>query len=184
VVESGHPTKIQDTTFTQQGTADKDADDNDDGTEHQKKEANVTEESSGFFQSAISWKVYASYLVAYGGFIYWAAYAFINIAAHLLMLAQGAWVGVWVNSEDRHERVSFYFGIYAVIQVSGGAFLTLMYLYLIAGSISASSKLHQKLTDSIFGAPIRWFDRTPPGRVVNRFSKGVCLLCVLVTIVY
>jgi ABC-type multidrug transport system fused ATPase/permease subunit len=178
IVRRDHPSNVLDTTSMM--SIDKaEADENEDGPEQPEKKESTqaleTEESTGVSQSAISWRVYAAYLVAYGGVIYWTVYAFVNVVAHVLMLAQGAWVGVWVNARDRDERLSFYFGIYSAIQIAGGVFLTLMYLYLIAGAISASSKLHRRLTDSIFKAPIRWFDGTPLGRIVNRFSKGMHL---------
>jgi ABC transporter transmembrane region len=178
IAKREHPSNVLD--IVSMMTMEKnDADDNEDGAKLDKNEPDQileSEESTGVSQSAISWRVYATYLLAYGGIVYWAVYAFINIAAHVLMLAQSAWVGVWVNASDREQRLSYYFGVYSIIQIAGGAFLTLMYLYLIVGSIAASAKLHRRLAESIFKAPIRWFDATPLGRIVNRFAKGMSSL--------
>ncbi|KAJ3267821.1 hypothetical protein HK104_005600 [Borealophlyctis nickersoniae] len=40
-------------------------------------------------------------------------------------------------------------------------------------AIKASRTLHEKLLKSVLGAPVRWFETTPVGRVVNRFSKDL-----------
>lgn len=39
------------------------------------------------------------------------------------------------------------------------------------GTLRASAFLHQKMLGSILRAPISYFDTTPIGRIVNRFSK-------------
>ncbi|KAK4701289.1 hypothetical protein P7C70_g4945, partial [Phenoliferia sp. Uapishka_3] len=81
---------------------------------------------------------------------------------------KGWWVGKWVNDPT---RPGYYFAIYATIQVVAAISLTAMYLYLIAGAVRASRILHARLTNSIFGAPIRFFDTTAQGNIINRFSK-------------
>ena len=51
-----------------------------------------------------------------------------------------------------------------------------MYLMLIWGAINASRTIHQRLTNSVFGAPFRWFDSVSNGAVLNRFSKDCEIL--------
>lgn len=119
----------------------------------------------------IPWSVYFGYFRSLGGPAFWAVYIVINLVAHLLMLAQGAWVGQWVNAPDHGERLGFYYGIYALIQVSGGVTLTAMYLMMLWGAVQASRVLHRDLASAIFNAPVRWFDATPFGRILNRFTK-------------
>ncbi|KAJ3212821.1 hypothetical protein HDU67_003594 [Dinochytrium kinnereticum] len=41
------------------------------------------------------------------------------------------------------------------------------------GSYMASNRLHDQLMDRILGAPIRFFDTTPLGRILNRASKDI-----------
>lgn len=146
--------------------------------EKKKEEGKATDgdegADSGGEGNAIEWSVYAAYFCSMGGFVFWAVYFVINVVAHLAMLAQGAWIGVWSNAEDSEGRLSYYFGIYAVIQIGGGVALTAMYLYIIAGSVRASGRLHQRLLDAVFAAPMRWFDRTPVGRIINRCGQLAC----------
>ncbi|GAA5902469.1 hypothetical protein JCM6882_002761 [Rhodosporidiobolus microsporus] len=124
----------------------------------------------------ISWTVYKQYARAMGGWKFWAPYAVVNIVAHVFMLAQGWYIGHWVNAPDRDSHKATYFSLYAGIQVIASITLTAQYLSLIWGAIQASRKLHQQLTSRIFAAPFRWWDRTPLGNVVNRFSKDTEIL--------
>ncbi|GAA5888678.1 hypothetical protein JCM16303_000890 [Sporobolomyces ruberrimus] len=119
----------------------------------------------------ISWKVYRTYFAAMGGWMFWASYIFVNLLAHVFMLAQGWWIGKWVEAPTRDSQATKYFSIYAAIQIISAASLTAMYLALIAGGIRASRILYTDLTSSMFAAPFRWWDKTPLGNALNRHTK-------------
>ncbi|KAK4046142.1 hypothetical protein OIV83_006313 [Microbotryomycetes sp. JL201] len=159
----------------------------DDGAGKNKHEQSYDEGNEG--ENDISFKVYKRYFAAFGQslrtrIVFWIVYAIINIVAHVLMLSQasclfmifGWFVGKWVNAGDRDKRPGFYFSIYTAIQISGAVSLTAMYLMLIWGAINASRAIHERLTRSVFGAPFRFFDVTPQGAIVNRFSKDCEIL--------
>ncbi|KAJ3105437.1 hypothetical protein HDU97_008053 [Phlyctochytrium planicorne] len=44
------------------------------------------------------------------------------------------------------------------------------------GSYIASKRLHDQLMERILGAPIRFFDKTPIGRILNRASKDIAAI--------
>jgi ATP-binding cassette subfamily C (CFTR/MRP) protein 5 len=46
-------------------------------------------------------------------------------------------------------------------------------IFLAKHRLGASVKLHDDLTDSILHAPIAFFDITPLGRILNRFSADM-----------
>ncbi|GAA6020697.1 hypothetical protein JCM11491_000519 [Sporobolomyces phaffii] len=119
----------------------------------------------------ISWKVYRTYFAAMGGWGFWTSYVFVNLVAHVFMLAQGWWIGKWVEAPQRDSQATKYFSIYAAIQIISATSLTAMYLALIAGGIRASRILYTDLTTSMFSAPFRWWDRTPLGNALNRHTK-------------
>ncbi|GAA5941205.1 uncharacterized protein JCM15063_006399 [Sporobolomyces koalae] len=123
--------------------------------------------------SQISWQVYRQYFTAMGGWMFWTSYVVVNLVAHVFMLAQGWWIGQWVNAPTRDSHAAKYFSIYAAIQVISAASLTAMYLALIAGGIRASRVLYTDLTRSMFSAPFRWWDRTPLGNAINRHTKDL-----------
>ncbi|GAA5992543.1 hypothetical protein JCM5350_008275 [Sporobolomyces pararoseus] len=119
----------------------------------------------------ISWKVYRTYFAAMGGWTFWISYILVNLIAHVFMLAQGWWIGKWVEAPTRDSQATKYFSIYAAIQIISATSLTAMYLALIAGGIRASRILYTDLTKSMFSAPFRWWDRTPLGNALNRHTK-------------
>ncbi|SCV74803.1 BQ2448_7832 [Microbotryum intermedium] len=124
----------------------------------------------------ISFRVYKKYFTVMGGWVFWTLYALVNLVAHVFMLSQGWFIGRWVNAEDRDSHRVVYFTLYSLIQLASALSLTAMYLVLIFGAIRASRALHERLTSAIFGAPFRFFDETPQGRITNRFSKDTEIL--------
>jgi ABC-type multidrug transport system fused ATPase/permease subunit len=66
-----------------------------------------------------------------------------------------------------------YLTILAVIGLAG-AFATLMRdVWLFYGSLTASRKIHKRLMQAILHARLKFFDTTPLGQIVNRFSKDL-----------
>ncbi|GAA6051563.1 hypothetical protein JCM3770_003474 [Rhodotorula araucariae] len=119
----------------------------------------------------ISWSVYRKYAAAMGGVMFWLPYAVVNVIAHVFMIAQGWFIGRWVNAPDANSHAGRYFALYASIQLIASVALTIQYLYLIVGGIRASRLLHRRLTARVFAAPFRFWDRTPTSNAINRFSK-------------
>ncbi|XP_038072640.1 multidrug resistance-associated protein 7-like [Patiria miniata] len=71
------------------------------------------------------------------------------------------------------DNLTFYLGIYSGI-VGANSVLTLLRAFLFAyGGLRAAKKVHKKLLASIFKAPVSFFDKTPVGRIINRFSSDV-----------
>lgn len=69
--------------------------------------------------------------------------------------------------------VGYYLGIYFLIGMLSLALTTLRSLVLFSGSLTASRRIHTQLLDSILRAKVRFFDTTPVGRIVNRFSSDL-----------
>ena len=70
-------------------------------------------------------------------------------------------------------NVIYYLGIYALI----GSLYLLVLLFreamLFLGSINASRTLHERLLESVSRAKFSFFDSTPLGQLMNRFSKDI-----------
>jgi ABC-type multidrug transport system fused ATPase/permease subunit len=68
---------------------------------------------------------------------------------------------------------SYFLGIYAAL---GFAFMMITLLregVIFGGSLQASSRIHRKLMNSVTHARFRFFDSTPLGQIMNRFSKDI-----------
>jgi ABC-type multidrug transport system fused ATPase/permease subunit len=70
---------------------------------------------------------------------------------------------------DKHPM--FYVGIFAAIGIGGGLVLLLTLIVQYAAALKASKKMFKQLLDAVVHATMRWFDTTPQGRLLNRFSK-------------
>ena len=68
----------------------------------------------------------------------------------------------------------FYLGIYVVINIGIAIFALSRELYARLRSWSAGRTLFREMLSAVLYAPMSFFDTTPLGRIVNRFSKVIC----------
>ncbi|KAJ3209245.1 hypothetical protein HDU67_006307 [Dinochytrium kinnereticum] len=67
----------------------------------------------------------------------------------------------------------FYIGVYGLIVLLWIVCNMFAFAVRCFGSYTASIRLHDQLIERILGAPIRFFDKTPLGRILNRASKDI-----------
>ncbi|KAG0359164.1 Canalicular multispecific organic anion transporter 2 [Podila minutissima] len=83
------------------------------------------------------------------------------------------WLQQWVGvvSTTTHG-VGFFMGIYAVL-VFAYMMLTVWtsYTTMVSAGVRASQRLHNNLLNNVLRLPMSFFDTTPVGRIVNRFSS-------------
>ncbi|KAI9318473.1 P-loop containing nucleoside triphosphate hydrolase protein [Dichotomocladium elegans] len=77
------------------------------------------------------------------------------------------------QSGKQEVNIVYYLGIYIIIGVVALIMSTGKYIALVHASMVASYQLHEKLLHSILRAKVRFFDTTPLGRVINRFSSDI-----------
>ncbi|XP_026544378.1 multidrug resistance-associated protein 5 isoform X3 [Notechis scutatus] len=142
-------------------------------------------------KGSVPWSVYWVYIQAAGGPV-----AFLTIMT-LFILNVGStafsnwWLSYWIkegsgnttlmlgnetvvsDSMKDNPHMRYYAGIYAL---SMGVMLILKAVRGIAfvkGTLRASSRLHDELFRRILRSPMKFFDTTPVGRILNRFSKDM-----------
>ncbi|KAI8092836.1 uncharacterized protein BX664DRAFT_357339 [Halteromyces radiatus] len=76
-------------------------------------------------------------------------------------------------NDPQAVNVKYYLGIYFAIGMVALLVASLRLLILYTGSINASRRIHSQLLDRILRAKVRFFDTTPMGRIVNRFSSDL-----------
>ncbi|KAF9984109.1 Multidrug resistance-associated protein 1 [Mortierella antarctica] len=108
--------------------------------------------------------------------------AFIFI---LFLLAQGClvstslwlrhWIKVTKSSDDDHPpSLTLFLGVYGALTfVYVLIYVVVMWLGFAVARIQASEKIHARLLDKILRLPISFFDTTPLGRIINRFSSDI-----------
>ncbi|KAF8428575.1 hypothetical protein EV426DRAFT_584868 [Tirmania nivea] len=78
------------------------------------------------------------------------------------------------TERDNHNvNVMYYLTVYALIGFAYMATSLLRECIVFAGSLRASRKIHDQLLHAVMRAKFRFFDSTPLGRIINRFSKDL-----------
>ncbi|XP_029471856.1 multidrug resistance-associated protein 5 isoform X1 [Rhinatrema bivittatum] len=162
-----------------------------------KKEKAVKKEEGQLMQleekgkGSVPWSVYGVYIQAAGG-----PFAFLIIMT-LFVLNVGStafsnwWLSYWIKQGSGNTSVlvgnktlvsgsmkdnpdmNYYAGIYAL---SMGVMLVLKAVrgvVFVKGTLRAASRLHDELFRRILRSPMKFFDTTPTGRILNRFSKDM-----------
>ncbi|KAF9432269.1 hypothetical protein BGZ76_011034 [Entomortierella beljakovae] len=75
-----------------------------------------------------------------------------------------------MHSGEKHST-DYYLLIYALISIGASLAHILQTVIVLFGSLRAARLLYKKLLISVVRAPLRFFDTTPVGRIMNRFSK-------------
>lgn len=153
---------------------------------------------------SVVYSVYMSYFRA-ASFLWLATVTLAAIASSAFNVASNWWLSVWSSDEPTHDSEhdaevrTLRLMIYAIFGGCQGLSVLLGAIGLSRGAVRASNTLHADLLTRIMHSPMAFFDTTPIGRIVNRFSKDIdvvdttlpgtfrswliCLLQVLSTVI-
>lgn len=127
-------------------------------------------------QGKVSWSVYKEYARACG---YNRLILFVVILGITsgLSLAANVWIKHWAEMNSENQRnvdfahnLGIYVGISVFVAVLTFAQNILSYVYI---NINAARELHGKMLHSVVRCPMTFFETTPLGRIVNRFSSDM-----------
>ncbi|OAD65376.1 hypothetical protein PHYBLDRAFT_189572 [Phycomyces blakesleeanus NRRL 1555(-)] len=87
-------------------------------------------------------------------------------------------LGSYAVGQDGTDEVDvkYYLGVYFLIGMIALVVSSLRTYILYQGSLTASRNIHVQLLDRILRAKVRFFDTTPMGRIVNRFSSDLATI--------
>ncbi|KAG0286811.1 Canalicular multispecific organic anion transporter 2, partial [Linnemannia gamsii] len=125
-------------------------------------------------EGSVSWSVYIKYVKS-------ASYKYALMVVSLYALVQSIqigsniWLKYWVtNSASGNLTLSEYLGIYAAFIVAFVLLSALVtYFAMVLAIVRAARRLHERLLDKVLHLPMSFFDTTPLGRIVNRFSSDI-----------
>lgn len=83
------------------------------------------------------------------------------------------WLSYWSQNLSSGRSPWFYLGIYVVINVGVVLLTFAKEFYLRMRGLHASKSLFLELLQAVLFSPMGFFDTTPLGRIINRFSKDV-----------
>ncbi|KAJ2887652.1 Transporter of the ATP-binding cassette (ABC) [Coemansia asiatica] len=76
------------------------------------------------------------------------------------------------NGSNR-VNLAYFIGVYVAIALASVFVISGRSLLQFWGSLKASKYMHERLLHTVLRAPVRFFDTTPVGRLINRFSKDM-----------
>lgn len=126
----------------------------------------------------VKWAVFGAYAESLGSFNFFiliSAYVLFEVAA----VADNLWMTQWTkdvtpqnSSEYTHVR-DYYLGVYGGLGIVQAIFIFIYAMTMALSTVEASRILHKKMLYSILRSPMSFFDTTPSGRILNRFSRDV-----------
>ncbi|MCO5606131.1 hypothetical protein L7F22_060318 [Adiantum nelumboides] len=123
--------------------------------------------------------IQASTVIAYakasGGLLFVSSVIFVFLFGQLVRVMVDYWLRVWTDRKYQ-LREDIYLTGYASFVV-GATILSLCraILYTLA-AISAATKMHDQMAESVLRSPQLFFDQNVSGRILNRFSKDQALV--------
>uniref|UniRef100_A0A8C4V7C5 Multidrug resistance-associated protein 1 n=1 Tax=Falco tinnunculus TaxID=100819 RepID=A0A8C4V7C5_FALTI len=119
--------------------------------------------------------VYWDYMKAIGLFISFLS-IFLFMCNHIASLTSNYWLSLWtddpvINGTQQYTNVRL--GVYGALGISQGIAVFGYSMVVSIGGIFASRHLHLNLLHSVLRSPMSFFERTPSGNLVNRFSKEI-----------
>ncbi|CAE6397156.1 unnamed protein product [Rhizoctonia solani] len=144
-------------------------------------------QSTGFVRA----KVYKTYLSAGSYWLFGLLFLLLGLD-QAVQLLQKFWIKHWGESYRTEGRASIvaehwfnfnfppasrnvvpYLAVYLIIQTSISLINVLSQIPDIWATLRASKTLYEKMLRSVMRSPSRFFDKTPSGRILNRFSKDI-----------
>ncbi|XP_035914949.1 multidrug resistance-associated protein 1 isoform X2 [Anopheles stephensi] len=125
---------------------------------------------------SVKWEVYKHYLKSIGLTLS-VATVILNMIFQGFSIGSNLWLSRWSTDESAENDTSvrdMYLGVYGAFGAGQvlSTFLSTLFLYV--GALEASRTLHKTLLRRVLHAPLTsFFDITPVGRVLNRFSKDI-----------
>ncbi|KAK7199248.1 pentamidine resistance protein 1 [Novymonas esmeraldas] len=130
----------------------------------------LTEEER--FKGAVEWAVYVRYMQACGGVCVCVAVMALYLATEAIMMSPSIWLALWSTTWLPLSATQYSF-IY--IGLSFISALTRPVRYWVSMTVMrrASRVVHSDLLRSVACATLQFFDTTPLGRIVNRFTNDI-----------
>ncbi|MGH0160584.1 UNVERIFIED_CONTAM: hypothetical protein FKN15_054663 [Acipenser sinensis] len=143
-------------------------------------------------RSKIPWRVCWKYLTS-GGFVLLFMMIFSKLLKHSVIVAIDYWLATWTSRAQNTSvsanssangtltdtvpfDLSYYTTGFSILCSSGIVLCLIASLTVEWMGLSAARNLHHNLLNKIILAPIRFFDITPLGQILNRFSADTNII--------
>uniref|UniRef100_A0A8C3LZ25 Canalicular multispecific organic anion transporter 2 n=1 Tax=Chrysolophus pictus TaxID=9089 RepID=A0A8C3LZ25_CHRPC len=104
---------------------------------------------------------------------------FLYCCQNAAAIGANVWLSDWTNEpviNGTQHNTSMRIGVYAALGLLQGFIVFVSSFTLAMGGINAARKLHMALLENKFHTPQSFYDTTPTGRIINRFSKDIFVI--------
>nr|XP_020450128.1 multidrug resistance-associated protein 5-like isoform X2 [Monopterus albus] len=140
---------------------------------------------------AVSWSVYGAYIQAAGGPVVFIINIFLFLSTTGSTAFSNWWLSHWIrqgsgntslilvndtmasSSMRLNPHIRYYSTIYVVSMGAALLLKTMRGLVFVKCTVKAASALHDKLFHRLLLSPMQFFDTTPLGRILTRFSRDM-----------
>ncbi|XP_049867758.1 multidrug resistance-associated protein 1 isoform X3 [Pectinophora gossypiella] len=151
-------------------------------TPNELKEKNKLIEAERTETGSVKWSVYKHYLMSVG-IVASLVTVLMNLVLQVFQVGSNYWLAEWSN--DPHmmmngtvdtKRRDMYLGVYGGLGIGQAisSFFSDLMPYLACWR--AAKVIHAQLLDNVLKTPLQFFEVTPLGRILSRFSKDVDVL--------
>ncbi|KAJ8012699.1 hypothetical protein DPEC_G00045600 [Dallia pectoralis] len=139
-------------------------------------------------EGTIGFHLYLKYFRAGANILVFLVLVLLNLLAHMSYILQDCWLAYWateqehlngmeihLNGSNGTEQLDLdlYLGVYAGLTGTTIVFGFLRSLLFFNVLVSSAQSLHNRMFAAILRSPVRFFDVSPIGRILNRFSKDI-----------
>ena len=123
----------------------------------------------------VDWSVYKEYFKSLGRLNSFLIFLSFCLQQACQIGAQ-LWLARWAAlsaDENVANHTALNLGIYSALSIISSFGVLLRSIALLYGSLRSSRNLHNGMIETVTRAPMSFYDTTPLGRIVNRFSKDI-----------
>jgi len=123
---------------------------------------------------AVKLRMYYEYAKSAGSLVFFTLIILGAIFSQATKMLTDWWISYWTQDPDFvYHNLAFYFGLYLSWAALNSLIIGFTSFLVAYTGVRCSKNLHNDLLRNMLRAPMRFFESTPLGRIINRFAKDL-----------
>ncbi|KDO26479.1 hypothetical protein SPRG_08282 [Saprolegnia parasitica CBS 223.65] len=137
-----------------------------------------TQEDEHREEGQVAGDIFRRFLAACGGGPTIAVVVSCQLLWQAFQVASDFWLSHWTSTivATQKDDASYYLGVYGSLCLASVLMVLLRTITVARAGLRASKHLFEAMTTSLLAAPMRFFDATPSGRIINRYGDDVATI--------
>lgn len=135
-------------------------------------------------EGSVDKKIYLRYFKEVGGWLMVLTIVVVSTSNQLLTILANMGMTQWTKKNSNAEQLKG-LSSYGILGILAAVMIFIQMFIAACGAQRGARQFHSVLLSSIVRAPLRFFDVTPVGRLINRFSKDINIIddAIIMTII-